>query len=67
MTPYIGDGDWRPLAEEVSQEMDSAKLSALVTRLCRVLDEREDKARQRRVAIEFLSSPETGPKTFLPV
>jgi hypothetical protein len=38
MAPYIEDGDWRPIAEQVSKEMDSAKLMIIVAKLCRALD-----------------------------
>jgi len=45
MAPHFGDGDWRPIAQQTSNEMDSAKLLILVAKLCRALDgEREKKS-----------------------
>jgi len=38
MAPYLGDGDWRSIAEQTSNEMDPAKLMILVEKLCRALD-----------------------------
>ena len=40
MDPDRKDGDWRSIAEQVSKEMDSAKLTILVAQLCSALDER---------------------------
>ena len=43
MTPQ---SDWRDLAEQTSKEMDSAKLMALVAKLCQAIDgERQEKFR----------------------
>ena len=39
MAPQSTDQEWRAIAEQVSKEMDSAKLTILVDRLCRALDE----------------------------
>ncbi len=39
MAPQSTDQEWRSIAEQVSKEMDSAKLTILVDRLCRALDE----------------------------
>ena len=39
MAPQSTDQQWRTIAEQVSKEMDSAKLTILVDRLCRALDE----------------------------
>jgi hypothetical protein len=45
MAPHLGDGDWRPIAQQASNEMDPAKLLILVAKLCRALDgEREKKS-----------------------
>jgi hypothetical protein len=38
MDPHLGDGDWRSIAEQTSNEMDPAKLMILVEKLCRALD-----------------------------
>jgi hypothetical protein len=40
MAPQITDQQWYPIAEQVSKEMDSAKLTILVAQLCSALDER---------------------------
>jgi len=41
MTTHSEDRDWISIAEQVSLEMDSAKLAILVDRLCSALDERK--------------------------
>jgi hypothetical protein len=41
MGPQARDQQWRAIAEQVSKEMDSAKLTILVDRLCRALDEHQ--------------------------
>jgi len=38
--------DWRTLAEKASTEMDPAKLMILVGKLCRALDERNERKPQ---------------------
>jgi len=43
MAPNRGNEDWRSLAEETSKEMDPAKLTILVGKLCRALDERNER------------------------
>ena len=43
MAPNRGNEDWRSLAEETSKEMDPAKLTILVGKLCRALDERKER------------------------
>jgi hypothetical protein len=44
MTQQVGDGDWRSIAEQTSKEMDPARLTILVARLCLALDaKREEK------------------------
>jgi len=40
--------DWRHLAEQASEEMDSEKLMSLVNELNRVLGEREERSRAQR-------------------
>jgi len=47
MTPNQFD-DWHYLAEQASHEMDPAKLMSLMNELNRVLDEREERSRQRQ-------------------
>ncbi len=39
MAPQPRDQEWRLIAEQVSKEMDSAKLMILIERLCGALDE----------------------------
>ena len=49
MAQHPEDGDWRFIAEQVSKEMDSAKLTILVAKLCRALDgERTEKPQSQR-------------------
>jgi hypothetical protein len=43
MAPDHGNDDWRTLAEQASTEMDPAKLTVLVRKLCRALDERNER------------------------
>jgi hypothetical protein len=43
MAPHPTDQDWRCIAEEVSIEMDPAKLITLVARLCDALDRKTRK------------------------
>ena len=38
MTQCFGDRDWQSIAEQASKELDSAKLSILVEKLCCALD-----------------------------
>ena len=38
MTPHLGDGDWLSIAEQASTEMDPAKLTILVEKLCCALE-----------------------------
>ena len=40
MAPDPKDQEWRSLAEQASTEMDTAKLTLLVSLLCAALDER---------------------------
>ena len=45
MAPHLGDRDWRSIAQQVSQEMEPAKLMILVGKLCCALDgERREKS-----------------------
>jgi hypothetical protein len=41
MAPNPRDREWYSIAEKVSKEMDSAKLTILVDQLCSAMDERE--------------------------
>ena len=34
MAAHLGDGDWRPVEEQIGREMDPAKLMILVEQLC---------------------------------
>jgi hypothetical protein len=40
VTIHLEDKKWTSIAEQVSQEMDPAKLGVLVDQLCRALDDR---------------------------
>jgi hypothetical protein len=45
MAKYVGEGDWRSIAEQASKETDPAKLMTLVENLCCALDgERRQKS-----------------------
>jgi hypothetical protein len=41
MAQTLSNEDWRSLAAQASTEQDSARLTSLVTELCRSLDERQ--------------------------
>jgi hypothetical protein len=52
MTPYAidqMDQDWRRIAEQTSREMDPAKLSTLVAKLCLALDREREQRPQFRL------------------
>jgi hypothetical protein len=38
MAPHLEDGDWRPIAEQASKEMDPQKLTVLIEKLCCALE-----------------------------
>jgi hypothetical protein len=38
MAAQLGDGGWRPIAEQVSEETDPSKLMILIAKLCCVLE-----------------------------
>jgi len=38
MAPHLREGDWRPIAEQVSEEVDPAKLMLLIGKLCCALE-----------------------------
>ncbi len=60
MVQHVGDGDWRSLAEQASKEMDPAKLTILVEKLCCALGgERREKSRLAE------TSRENEPSSFL--
>jgi hypothetical protein len=40
MAPQITDQKWYSIAEQISKEMNPAKLATLVAQLCSALDER---------------------------
>jgi hypothetical protein len=45
MAMYLGEGDWRSIAEQASKETDPAKRMTLVEKLCCALDrERRQKS-----------------------
>ncbi len=43
MAPTVQTSEWKTLAEQASQEMDSDKLMVLVQRLCASLDEKSQR------------------------
>ena len=46
MAPHIEEGDWRPIAEQASKEIDPQKLMILIGKLCCALEgERREKSR----------------------
>ena len=46
MAPYLEEGDWRPIAEQASKELDPQKLMILIGKLCCALEgERREKPR----------------------
>jgi len=46
MAPHLAEGDWRPIAEQASREMDPQKLMILIGKLCCALEgERSEKSR----------------------
>jgi hypothetical protein len=49
MTTHSEDTEWKSIAEQVTEEMDSARLMVLVGQLCRALDNR------KKVALSFPS------------
>jgi hypothetical protein len=57
MAECFGDGDWRSIAEQASKEMDSAKLSLLVEKLCCALDSQQ----KRKPQFAAASRNESGP------
>lgn len=38
MALHLEEGDWRPLAEQASKEMDAQKLTILIEKLCCALE-----------------------------
>jgi hypothetical protein len=48
MAQNLTNRDWRSLATQASTEQDSARLTSLVTELCRSLDERQKTPRFQR-------------------
>jgi hypothetical protein len=61
MTPHLGDGDWQSIAEQASKEMDPAKLTILVEKLCCALEgERRGKS-QLRATSQGVNEPRSFP------
>lgn len=50
MAMYVGEGDWRSIAEQASKETDPAKLTTLVEKLCCALD--GERRRKSQLATE---------------
>jgi hypothetical protein len=48
MAENLTNQDWRSIAQEASTEQDPAKLTSLVTELCRSLDERQQTSQFQR-------------------
>lgn len=61
MSPPLEDADWRVIAAEASRETDPVKLTRLVAKLCRSLDERKQKA------LAAKASAESGLDSILPM
>jgi len=60
MTPHLGDGDWLSIAEQASKEMDPAKLTILVEKLCCALeDERRGKSQLTAIS-QRVSEPRSS-------
>ena len=60
MSPPLEDADWRVIAAEVSRETDPVKLTRLVAKLCRSLEERNQKALAAKAS-------ESGLDSILPI
>jgi hypothetical protein len=61
MTPHLGDGDWLSIAEQASKEMDPAKLTILVEKLCCALEgERRGKS-QSAATSQGVNEPSSFP------
>jgi hypothetical protein len=48
MAENLTNQEWRSIAQKASTEQDHAKLTSLVTELCRSLDERQKPAPSQR-------------------
>jgi hypothetical protein len=58
MTTNSEDTEWKSIAEQVTEEMDSVRLMVLVGQLCSALDNR------KKVALSFPSQT-TSPESVL--
>ena len=57
MAPHLREGDWRPIAEQASKEVDPAKLMILIGKLCCALEaERREKPRMAVTQWERVSA-----------
>jgi hypothetical protein len=50
--PPLKDEDWRVIAAQASKEVDPAKLTRLVAKLCSSLDDRDKQALAAKTSIE---------------
>jgi hypothetical protein len=62
MALYPEDQEWRDIAKQVSIEVDPAKLTILVGKLCRALDERNERKPQAQYPFSADSPKSQGNK-----
>jgi len=65
MALHPEDQKWRDIAKQLSIEMDPAKLTTLVGKLCRALDERNDRRPQAQYPFSGDSPKSYGNKRVL--
>jgi hypothetical protein len=63
MSPPLEDVDWRVIAAQASKEMDPEKLTRLIAKLCRSLDEHNQKARVAKASRESGLDSSENPMT----
>jgi hypothetical protein len=64
MAPHLEEGDWRPIAEQASKEMDPQNLTILIGKLCCALEgERRGKSQRNQASV---SSRRLGEHTTTP-
>ena len=61
MTPHFGDEDWLSIAEQASKEMDPAKLTILVEKLCRALEGERRGVSQLTATSQRVNEPSSFP------
>jgi hypothetical protein len=65
MALHPEDQEWRDFARQVSIEMDPAKLTILVGKLCRALDERNERKPQPQYPFSADSPKSQGNKRVI--